>query len=1269
MRERHIATVKDELTVLDMDILAVQETLLRGKLHVPVEGYTFFGSNALVATANSVRGGVGFLVKNQLVGAVRKTHLTVPGRSMWICLRLQNCTPLWLCTYYAPNDNDPGAQQDILRKLQSDLVQIPAGHDICILGDFNARIGDKGGVAGEPIPQLDNAGAMLMQFIIDNNLIAVNLQKRAMRGDPGVSPLYTNCRRQGEYTIIDYILVRRDHFAAGSFQEWKVDAPRTHDHRVVYTTVTSHRWMHRDMNNAQYAEQWMFRTLKGIGMNWNGYLNVLKPALIQWLERVAKALQEANATTRHTMLSGLVNEFETVIMQSAEQGIPKVHTSTHPKGWWNPELKRLCQAVKASQYALKRALELGADQRTLDHLVEARMNARTLYKREQRAAIRAYTEKRFATLGELRRVSPRHFYRVLNVRPPDEQPFPTTLRDDTGVEHTDEDEVSNIMHMHFEKLARDDGASNFDNAWKMHVKNELQRIKRAEEKANKRAQHDVAHVLMPMVDEAMRQCGHAAAGASGGGQSVAGPAAPPPHAPAVAPAPPPLANSAPRLQTEQEKNTAAAIFSAAVNDVEVGIQLNRLRPFKACGVDGIYNEMLVGKCRSVADKPKWEFVDHVLAVFYTLVLTLGALPSSWLKTPIHAIYKSGDRTMARNYRGIALLSVLFKIFDGVLASRLLTWGESHSVFDDEQAGFRPHRGCRDQLFVLSEVLEEARRAQSHNPAGSHAVFVAFLDVQQAYDAVWHDGLLYKLWDMGVRGAWWRLLQTLYGSMTGQLRSTSGNHVPFPVQRGLRQGSTASPVLYDLFITGLPHELRSRGLGHVYEGKEWTGMLLYADDMVLMADSHADLQRMVDVVQQHAAKWRYHFNAAKSKTMVVGQPAAIAPIRLNGTALEQVDVFRYLGVDITANGTFDRHVSNVSKAARHGFVDLIHAGVRRGGLSPFVAGNLVKTYVLPAIEYACEVVPFTTLELGAIDQLMVSLGRHVLNAHPQTSEVFVHGELGWMRESARMEMLRLRYWAHLETRGETLVGRVFQLAKLRAMQYQRVSHVPGHHAHGIVQYMRRACEMYALGAQFDQGLQHPITRQEILEHVRTVETESWRKRGVEGRSKKYMPFYMVLRGGVRVARLQQESYLRGTGPYRVIVTRLRSGVHSLHRSSGRRKGKQPEECVCNVCSEDTRLEDVNHFLNECSKLDSERRAMWQAAIQAGAQDPDVASAYRWVAQTGALLNGVKMKLLLGWVPEAGHGVPARKHFAKLQKVLWKGLAAMWFKRSLVLAGRA
>ena len=108
------------------------------------------------------------------------------------------------------------------------------------------------------------------------------------------------------------------------------------------------------------------------------------------------------------------------------------------------------------------------------------------------------------------------------------------------------------------------------------------------------------------------------------------------------------------------------------------------------------------------------------------------------------IFKKGDREDPGNYRGITLLSVVGKVFCKILNNRLVQCLDKEGALHEGQAGFRLNRGCMDNVYTLSEIVQGRLREDKKT-------FEFFLDIQTAYDTVWHDSLWYKLWNMGVRG--------------------------------------------------------------------------------------------------------------------------------------------------------------------------------------------------------------------------------------------------------------------------------------------------------------------------------------------------------------------------------------------------------------------------------------------------------------------------------------------------------------------------------------
>ena len=105
----------------------------------------------------------------------------------------------------------------------------------------------------------------------------------------------------------------------------------------------------------------------------------------------------------------------------------------------------------------------------------------------------------------------------------------------------------------------------------------------------------------------------------------------------------------------------------------------------------------------------------------------GVVAEYWRSAVIVPLYKrKGEKTECKIFRGISLLSVVEKIYAGILVDRVrrVTGG----LIDDEQRGFRAGRGCVDQIFTLMQIGEKAREKKRRG-------YVGFIDLEKAYDRV------------------------------------------------------------------------------------------------------------------------------------------------------------------------------------------------------------------------------------------------------------------------------------------------------------------------------------------------------------------------------------------------------------------------------------------------------------------------------------------------------------------------------------------------------
>ena len=146
-------------------------------------------------------------------------------------------------------------------------------------------------------------------------------------------------------------------------------------------------------------------------------------------------------------------------------------------------------------------------------------------------------------------------------------------------------------------------------------------------------------------------------------------------------------------------------------------------------------------------------------------------------------------------------------------------------------------------------------------------YAFFLDIRKAYDTVWHDGLWYKLWDMGIKGKVWQIIKDMYKESRSVVFLEGQKSSSFKIEQGVAQGCSLSPILFSVFINDLLKEVENAKLGiELNNGKTISGML-FADDFVGVSESRDNLQKLIDVVYRYCNKWRLRANVSKSAVMV------------------------------------------------------------------------------------------------------------------------------------------------------------------------------------------------------------------------------------------------------------------------------------------------------------------------------------------------------------------------------------------------------------------
>ena len=138
----------------------------------------------------------------------------------------------------------------------------------------------------------------------------------------------------------------------------------------------------------------------------------------------------------------------------------------------------------------------------------------------------------------------------------------------------------------------------------------------------------------------------------------------------------------------------------------------------------------------------------ILAKLFNKCLKESCFPDCWNVSSVVPVFKNvGERSTAKNYGPVSLLSVVSKVFEKLVNNRIDDHLEKCGLFSDFQYGFRSSRSTADLLTVVSD-----RIARAFNRSG--ATQAVALDISKAFDRVWHAGFLHKLKSWNFRSDIW-----------------------------------------------------------------------------------------------------------------------------------------------------------------------------------------------------------------------------------------------------------------------------------------------------------------------------------------------------------------------------------------------------------------------------------------------------------------------------------------------------------------------------------
>ena len=322
-----------------------------------------------------------------------------------------------------------------------------------------------------------------------------------------------------------------------------------------------------------------------------------------------------------------------------------------------------------------------------------------------------------------------------------------------------------------------------------------------------------------------------------------------------------------------------------------------------------------------------------LALLFKASIKSGYFPKLWRDSFVIPLYKSGNKSEISNYRCIAKLSAIPKLFEKFITDVLCH--SASSILSPAQHGFR--KGCS----TTTSVLHFTTLVNSGFVHGKQTDAV-YTDFSKAFDKVNHQLLLLKLDLLGFTPLSLNWIKSYLSNRNQSVLFKNKNSNYFTCTSGVPQGSHLGPILFSLFINDLPKVIK------------FCNILMYADDVKIFYSykqyvEHAYLQSDLN----NFVLWCNHnlmeLNVKKCKFMRYSRNNFIAAnFSLGGYELELVDTFLDLGILLDQKLSFVPHVTLTVNKAR-GVLAFIKRWAKEF-VDPYITKQLFTSLVRPILEY-------------------------------------------------------------------------------------------------------------------------------------------------------------------------------------------------------------------------------------------------------------------------------------------------------------------------------
>uniref|UniRef100_A0AAZ3NRP2 Reverse transcriptase domain-containing protein n=1 Tax=Oncorhynchus tshawytscha TaxID=74940 RepID=A0AAZ3NRP2_ONCTS len=435
-----------------------------------------------------------------------------------------------------------------------------------------------------------------------------------------------------------------------------------------------------------------------------------------------------------------------------------------------------------------------------------------------------------------------------------------------------------------------------------------------------------------------------------------------------------------------------------IRSADVLKELQNLDLYKSAGLDNLDPFFL---------KLSAEIVAPPITSPFNLSFVSSEIPKDWKAAAVIPLFKGGDTLDPNCYRPISILPCLSKVFESQVNKQITDHFESHHTFSAMQSGFRAGHGCTSAtLKVLNDILTAIDK--------KHYCAAVFIDLAKAFDSVNHHILIGRLDSLGFSNDCLAWFTNYFSDRVQCVKSEGLLSGPLAVSMGVPQGSILGPTLFSVYINEVA---LAAGESLIH---------LYADDTILYTSGPSldtvltTLQASFNAIQLSFRGLQLLLNRSKTKCMLFNRSLP-APTRLSnittldGSDLEYVDNYKYLGVWLDCKLSFQTHIKHLQSKVKSGIGFLFR---NKASFTHAAKHTLVKLTILPILDFGDVIykIASNTL-LNKLDAVYHSAIRFVTKAPYTTHHCDLYALVGWPSLYTRCQT----HWLHVIYK--TVLGKV------------------------------------------------------------------------------------------------------------------------------------------------------------------------------------------------------------------------------------------------------